>query len=273
VGGASTLFATGHRWLVQEGVSFRSITGTFNERGTWNPTPVGGSLQTLQGTLGISYFPTVGTSVGIQLPVAANALDGASWGPLGSISPTDTPRATGASLGDFAAQVTGKLYEAPWWAVAGWAGGTLPTGTATGDPQFLSGAGVPSASAGLVLIAQPGEWELSANIGLQRPLGTPPLQASSFFVGESWLYQVQVNRRLTDILRGGLGLSGYAGQGRFGSSTQAVPMAKFKLVPSLQVALSDDDGLRLAVGWDPATAGTNAMTDVSVYAVFYQYLH
>ena len=72
VGGAASIFSMGHRWLVQEGVGLRSITGTFNERGDWNPAPVGGSLNTVQSTLGVSYFPTLGTSVGLQVPVLAN---------------------------------------------------------------------------------------------------------------------------------------------------------------------------------------------------------
>lgn len=272
IGGAAALFSMGHRWLVQEGVSLRSITGSFNERGDWSPTPVGGSLHTVQATLGLSYFPSVGTSLGLQVPMLANALDKASWGPLGSVSPTDEGRATGAAVGDIAVQGTAKLYEATSWALAGWASATAPTGNATGEAQLLSGAGVWSGSGGLLALAQPGEWELSANLGYQRPLGRPPLTASTFYVGEAWLYQLQVNRRLDDTWRVGAGLNGYAGVGRFGPSDIGVPMTKLKLMPSAQYAFGPNEGLRVAVGWDPATLGSNAMTDLSVYAVFYQYV-
>jgi hypothetical protein len=271
IGGAASLFSLGSRWLVQEGVSFRSISGSFNERGEWTPVPVDGSLRSVQTTLGLSYFPTMGTSLGIQLPVVANALDKATWGPLGSLNPTDLPRATGAGVGDIAIQGSAKLYEADVWAIAGWAGATAPTGNATGDPQALSGAGVWSGSGGLLALAQPGDWELSANVGYQRPFSRPELSASTFYVGDAWLYQAQVNRRLNDWLRLGLGLNGYAGQGRFGASDQPQPMAKIKLVPSSQLALTPTEGVRVALGWDPASYGTNAMTDLTVYAVFYQY--
>lgn len=272
VGGAAAIFSMGHRWLVQEGVSFRSISGSFNERGTWNPVPVDGSLSSFQSTLGLSYFPTLNTSFGIQLPVVANALDKATWGPLGSINPTDLQRATGATVGDVAIQGTAKLYEAPWWAVAGWLGGSAPTGTSTGDPQTLSGAGVYNASGGLVLLAQPGDWELSANLGYQRPLTQPTFTASTFYIGEAFMYQAQVNRRLNDTFRAGLGLNGYTGQGRFGATDLPFNMAKIKVVPSLQVALTQTEGVRLAAGLDPTVAGANAMTDMTVYAVFYQYV-
>ncbi len=272
IGGAAAIFSMGHRWLIQEGVGLRAITGSFNERGDWSPMPVGGSLQTVQTTLGLSWFPSAGTSLGLQVPVVANSLDKASWGPLGSINPTDLDRATGVAVGDVAVQGTARLYEGTSWALAGWAGATAPTGNATGDPQALSGAGVWSGSGGMIALAQPGEWELSANLGYQRPLGRPPLTASTFYVGDAWLYQLQVNRRLNDSWRMGAGLNGYAGLGRFGAGDLAVPMAKIKLMPSIQHAFTPLHGVRVALGWDPTTLGTNAMTDLSVYAVFYQYV-
>lgn len=272
VGGAAGLFSMGHHWLLQEGVGLRSITGSFNERGDWSPAPLGGSLYTVQSTLGVSYFPTPATSFGIQLPVVANALDKASWGPLGSINPTDLSRATGAAVGDVGLQATAKIYEAPWWAIAGWTGATLPSGQAVGDPASLSGGGVFSGQGGLLALAQPGNWEVSANLGYQRPFGRPPLTGSTFYVGEAWLYQLQTNYRLDDAWRVGLGLNGFQGVGRFGPDDLAVPLGKIKLMPSLQYAWAANEGVRVALGADPTRLGTNSMTDLSLYAIFYQFV-
>lgn len=272
VGGAASIFSMGHHWLVQEGASMRNISGSFNELGTWNPVPVGGSMVSLQNTLGVTYFPTMGASLGIQLPLVANALDGASWGPLGSINPTDTGRSVGAAMGDVSFQGSYKVLEGEQWALAAWGGGSLPTGNATGDPQSLSGAGVVNGQAGLIGLTQLGNWELSANVGYQRPFGRPPLSSSSFYVGEAWLYQLQGNYRVNDTWRLGMGLNGYTGSGRFGTSEQAVSMAKLKLVPSVQMALNTTQGVRVALGYDPASLGRNSMTDMTVYAIFYQFM-
>ena len=271
VGGAASFFSMGSRWLIQEGVSFRSITGSFNERGDWNPAPTGGSLLTLQGSLGVTYFPTIGSSVSVQLPAAANSLDKASWGPLGSINPTDLPRATGYAFGDVLLQGSYKFYEAPSWAVAGFLGGSLPTGQAAGSPESLAGAGVANGLGGLLAIGQFGDLELLASVGMQRPFGRPPLAAGTFYIGDAWLYQAQGNYRLDDRFRVGLGLSGTSGEGRFGTNELAFSMAKLKLIPSLQYAWAPDRGVRLALGYDPARFGANSMTDVTAYAIFYQY--
>lgn len=273
VGGASSIFSMGHRWLIQEGVSSRAITGTFNELGSWNPTPVGGSLVSMQSTLGLTYFPAEGASLGLQLPLIANALDGASWGPMGSINPTDTPRSVGAGLGDVAMQGSYKLAEGGQWALAAWGGASLPTGQSTGEAQFLSGAGVVSGLGGLIGVTQLGAWEFSGNLGYQRPLfGRPPLTASTFYVGDAWLYQLQGNYAFNETVRVGLGLNGFAGQGRFGPADIAVPMTKIKLVPSVQYAFGDTEGVRLAFGYDPASLGQNSLTDFSLYAIFYQFV-
>ena len=70
-----------------------------------------------------------------------------------------------------------------------------------------------------------------------------------------------------------MGLNGYNGQGRFGASDLPEPMAKLKLVPGVHYAFNPSEGLRLALGIDPTSVGgTNAMTDMTAYAVFYQFL-
>ncbi|MNS06234.1 hypothetical protein D3C72_376550 [compost metagenome] len=272
VGGAASIFSMGSRWLIQEGVSTRSITGAFNELGTWNPTPVGGSLTSVQSTLGLTYFPMMGASIGLQVPLVANALDGATWGPMGSINPTDTPRAVGAAIGDLAFQASYKVAEGPSWALAAWGGASAPTGQATGDPALLSGAGVWSGMAGMIGVTQLNGWEFSGNLGYQRPFGQPPLTASTFYVGEAWLYQLQSNVAVTDAVRVGLGLNGFLGQGRFGPTDLAVPMSKIKVVPSVQYQFGAAEGVRLALGYDPASLGKNSMTDLTLYAIFYQFM-
>lgn len=272
VGGASSLFSMGQRWLIQEGVSFRAVTGSFNELGTWNPMPVGGSLNTLQASLGISYFPNIDTSLSVQLPFVANALEKASWGPWGSISPTDTPLTTGTSLGDAAIQGTYKFYETGDLAFAAWAGANLPSGQAAGDPAGLSGTGVVSGQGGLIALTHLGDFEFSGNVGYQRPFGNPTAAGATFFTGESWLYQVQSNYRLNDTWRFGLGVNGFVGSGRLATSDVAVPTSKIKLIPSAQFAWSADQGIRIAGGYDPTRLGTNTMTDFTVYTIFYQYL-
>lgn len=272
VGGASSLFSMGQRWLLQQGVSLRSVTGSFNELGTWDPVPVGGSLTTLQASLGVSYFPTIDAALSVQLPFVGNSLDKASWGPWGSITPTDTPRAIGAALGDAAVQGTYKFYETGDLAFAAWLGANLPSGQASGDPASLSGSGVVTGQGGLIALTHVGSVELSGNLGYQRPFGNPSASGATFFTGESWMYQLQANYRLSDEWRLGLGLNGFQGRGQLATSNVAVPTSKLKLIPSAQYAWSTDQGVRLAAGYDPASMGANSMTDLTVYTVFYQYM-
>jgi hypothetical protein len=271
VGGASSLFSMGQRWLIQESMSLRAATGSFNELGTWNPVPVGGSLTTLQASLGVSYFPTLDSALSIQLPFVGNSLDKASWGPWGSITPTDTPRANAASLGDAAIQGTYKFFETGDLAFAAWLGANLPTGQAAGDPAGLSGSGVVSGQGGLIALTHVGNFEFTGNLGYQRPFSNPTAAGATFFTGESWLYQLQGNYRLSDAWRLGLGINGFQGRGQIASTNVAVPTSKLKLVPSAQFAWNPDQGVRVAAGYDPATLGTNTMTDFTVYTIFYQY--
>lgn len=270
LGAAAALFSMGSHWLVQESLSFRSITGSFNERGDWSPMPLDGALHTAQATVGVSYIPRPGLSLGLQLPLVANSLDKATWGPLGSINPTDLPRQAGAALGDVAVQGSARLWEQGQVAVAGWAGATAPSGNVL-DPVQLSGGGVWAGSGGLLAIAQPGDWELVANLGYQRPFGRPPLTTATYYLGEAWLYQASVSYKVAANWRLGAGASGFRGEGRFGTSDLPVPLAKLKVMPTLQYEWSATDGVRLALGVDPAGTGTNNMTDLTAYAVFYRF--
>jgi hypothetical protein len=281
IGGAASMFSMGHHWLVQEGTNVRDITGSFNERGEWNPAPVGGSIYSVQSSLGLTYFPSLSTSIALQIPLVANRLNNAAWGPLGSVAPTDAGMTSGAAIGDLSVQGTYKFYEADQWALAAWGGASAPTGqqlTEAGDTLHpadmagITGAGVWSGQAGLLGITQLGDFELTGTLGYQLPFSRPSLAASTFYVGNAVLYQVQGNYRLSDDWRVGLGLNGYRGNGQFGASDTVTPMAAIKLVPSVQYSWGGDKGIRVAAGYDPLVGGMNAMTDLSGYAVFYQYL-
>lgn len=270
-GGTAGLFSMGNHWLLQTGTNVRAVTGSFNERGDWNPAPVGGSITTVQSALGLNYFPDLDTSFTLQVPVVANRLAGATWGPLGSINPTDTAPSTGGALGDLALQGTRKVFELGDFAVSAWGGLTMPTGNVNGDPAGFSGGGVWAGQAGLVALAQLGPFELMGNLGYEQPFGIPPISTTSFYIGQALLYQVAANYSVTSALRAGIGIDGYNGLGRFGNNALPVPMAKLSVMPSLQYAWNQAQGARVAVAADPTTFGTNALTGLTGTVVFYQY--
>jgi hypothetical protein len=269
------IFAQGRKILLQQGISLRSVTGSFNELGMWTGTPVGGSLQTLQGSLGVNVFPTPELGIGIQIPAAANALNKASWGPYGSIMPTDVGPAIGGALGDLSLQASYKLVEFDLGATSGlalatWGGLTLPTGLASGDPATLTGSGLWAGQLGLTALGQWDDWEGIVNVGGQLPLGSIG-QAVPFAVGPGLLYQVQGNYRLNETWRFGMSLIGFAGQAAATSGPS--PWAtKLKLIPSVTWQWSANHGVRTALGLDPTVAGRNSMTDATLFLVFFQYL-
>lgn len=271
-GGTASLFSMGNHWLMQEGTNVRSITGSFNERGGWNPAPAGGSITSVSTSLGLNYFPSMDTSLTLQVPMVANRLSNATWGPLGSINPTDTGTTSGGALGDVAVQGTHKLYEAGNFALSGWGGLTAPTGNVDGDPSGFTGGGVWSGEAGIVGLVQLGAVELTANLGYEQPFGVPPVTATSFYIGQALLYQAAANYSFNQSLRAGIGLSGYAGMGRFGTGDLAEPLAKLEIMPNVQYAWSRDQGARVAVGLDPTVLGVDALTGVTATVVFYQYM-
>lgn len=273
VGGAASIFSMGSKWLVQRGLSFRNVTGSFNERGSWNPTPVGGALQTVQGTLGVMYFPTMETSFGVQLPVLLNTLDKATWGPAGSIMPTDVGATQGIAMGDVAVNGTYKLYEADVWAVAAWGGANAPTGRYAGDAASLAGSGAWSGSGGLVGVSQLGDWELIGQLGYQRALGSPSSEAALYYMDNAFTGQMRVSKLLTDQWRAGLAVNALRGDWRTSDTAISFPTARYRISPNLQYAWKTSEGISFALGFDPASLGTNTMTDLSVYAVLYQFLN
>jgi hypothetical protein len=273
--GTAGIFAQGRKMLLQQGVSFRQVTGSFNELGTWSPTPVGGSLQTLQGSLGVHLFPTPELGVGIQLPIAANALNKAAWGPYGSIMPTDVGPSVGGFLGDLSVQASYKLAEFDPGenasiALASWGGLTMPTGLASGDPAGLTGNGLWAGQLGLTALGQWQDWEAIVNVGGQLPFGATN-QAAPYAVGPGLVYQLQGNYRIADAWRLGLTLNGFLGQ----SIANGGPppwAAKLKIMPSVTWQYWRNQGVRAALGIDPMVAGRNSMTDATLFLVFFQYL-
>jgi hypothetical protein len=271
LGGAASMYALGHRFLLQESISLRGITGSFTETGAWSPPPVDGALGTLQGTMGLVYFPVRGASIGITLPAAANALSRASWGPFGSINATETPAAFGGALGDISLQGSYQLWNNDELMVSAWGGLQLPTGQAFGDPAGLTGAGLLAGQLGMTSVAQWDDWEALVNVGTQLPIVATAARTGIFALGPTLLYQLQVQRLLGTDWRLGIGCSGYLGQ--MASGATAMPAAKLKLTPSVTYQWDRARGVRLGLGIDPMLLGRNAMTDATLSAVFFQFLN
>ncbi|MBM3266784.1 MAG: transporter [Candidatus Sericytochromatia bacterium] len=282
VGGAALLFGGESRWLVQSGISFRDITGSFNERGSWAAKPQGSTLTTVQGNLGLTYYPADGYTVGLQAPFAINRLVGAQWGSQGAVSPVDEldgvtgPRQAGG-WGDLNFQASALLYrgseDLP--AVAAWAGLALPTGSAEGDAAAFTGSGVANGLIGLSFLKGYGPLELSASAAYQRPLTRPAgAVASAFYIGQALLGQAQADVEVFAGWKAGVGINGFVGAtGVVDSAPTAATLSKLKVVPSLEWRPTPDEGVRAAFGADPTVfPGTNAMTDSTLYLVYFKYL-
>jgi hypothetical protein len=273
IGGAASLFSGSSKWLIQSGVSFRQYTGSFNERGQWSPMPEESLMQGYQALLGVLYFPTPESSIGLQLPLQGNFLSGAAWGAFGSVAPTDRSGVFGAGLSDLQFQGSYKFLEYENAALAAWGNLSLPTGQVNPSlPEWTTGAGLATASAGLLGLYKPNfDWEFFLNLGYSRALGEPATTLSPFFVGQSLLYQLQANFQFLPRWHLGLGLNGQWGAWSAGSSGFQ-PAAKLKLVPSLQYEFDRYQGVRMAVGVDLPLAGYNAQTDYALYLIYYQFI-
>jgi hypothetical protein len=263
---AASLFAKDRQWLLQSGLSIRNFSGSFNERGTWNPAPQDSQITTVSGIISATYFPSLYSSVGLQVPVQATALRGATWGPLGSIAPTDLGLQVGGGLGDIQLQGSYTFLSNLSWATAAWGNLTLPTGQAQGDPQGLTGAGVFSGSAGILTVFKPMETvELFLNVGYSLPFGAPDPTQTPFFLGQALLWQLQGNWQFADRWRVGLGLAGHVGAWNGMGPNQL--SSRLKITPSDMYS-----GVRLGVGIDPPMWGSNNLTDNGLSLVYYQYL-
>lgn len=278
--GSSLQFMAPGKFLVQTGLNLRDVTGSFNERGAWTPKPQGSSLTSVQGSLGITYFPTDGLSLGLHVPLAANRLHHAQWGAQGAVIPLDpgdgSGSLTGGGLGDMLLQASSVAYWGDdfWPSVAVWGGLLMPSGNSAGSPESFTGSGVWSAQAGLSMLKTLGPVELTASLGYQRPMTQPAATAASpFFIGQVATAQAQAAAEILPGWRVGLGASGY-----YGTLASADPqstgstLGKLKLMPSIEWRFVSEQGVRLAYGADPgAGPQLNAMTDQTFFLVYYRY--
>lgn len=288
LGAGASLFSGGRQWLMQSALSAQAITGSFNESGIWNPRPNNSSLLNLAGSLSAIYFPSQNLSLGLSLPLQLNVLDQVSWGTFGSLTPTDQGKTSGWGLADIQMQASYTLWEGAQTGVSIWSNISLPTGSIQPDqPAQTTGSGIPTLSAGLLGLyrSKPNfrpleqdfaqwltsrDWEALLNLGYAQALGTPPLQASPFFVGQSLLYQAQGNLTLTPQWTLGLGLNGQAGLWSSGQNRWQ-PASRIKLQPSIQYALNMNQGLRLALGADLPFLGVNQLSSISGNLVYYHF--
>lgn len=279
--GAAHAFAPPGQFLVQTGINWRDVTGSYNERGDWTPKPRGSSLSTIQGSLGISYFPHEAWSLGLQLPMAANRLHHAQWGALGALGPLDDAYGngplTGGGLGDLTLQASAVAYRGEGLipSLAFWGGLVLPSGNSAGSPADFTGSGLTSGQIGLSLMENIGPVELTASLGYQRPLTRPPAGASTAFtLGQVATGQLQASVELLPGWRLGLGASGY--KGTLASADNGTPdsqLGKVKLMPSVEWRFTPTQGLKAAYGGDPSAGPRlNAMTDQTLFLLYYRYL-
>lgn len=293
IGSASSLFSSGKRWLMQSGLTYRQVTGAFNERGTLNPPPEDSLIQSYQAVFGVNYFPDEHWTLGLQLPFQVNGLAGASWGSFGSIAPNDLPLNYGGGLGDIQIQGAYKFHETLDTGWAAWSSLSLPTGAITPEsPAQTTGSGVAALAGGLLGVYKPtphfqmagpqdfNQWWFSRNseylfnIGYSQALNAPPEQASPFFQGQGLMAQLQANVSLFPQWTVGLGLNGQLGLWSGGANSENQPAqwsSRWRVVPSVQYELSMTQGVRLAAGMDLPLLGSNSLTDASAHLVYYQF--
>ncbi len=282
VSGTSTLFASQGKFLYQTVMSFRDVTGSFNENNVWIPKPQGSSLNTYQANFGLTYYPSPDWTLGLLVPLSANTLDGAQWAAQGAVLPIDAMEGTptsqaGAGIGDLSLQASYVAYrgEELWPSLAVWGGMILPSGNATGDAASFTGSGIVSAQLGVSALKAVGPVELSAGLGIQRPLTEPAANVSTaFYVGQSLLGQLQANWELHPAWLIGLGASTFYGEvAASDASPTAAKLGKLKLTPSLEWRFIPGQGLRLAYGADPSAGPRiNAMTDQTFILAYYRFI-
>ncbi len=283
VSGASTLFSSEANFLYQTSLSFRDVTGSFNESGTWTPKPQGSSLNTLQANLGVTYYPGNEWTFGLMVPMAANILNGAQWAAQGAVVPIDTMEGQseqqfGGGFGDITLQTSYIAYrgEDIWPSLALWGGLLMPTGNAAGEAAAtFTGSGTFSGQIGLSALKLLGPVELSGGIGYQRPFSEPAADVSTaFYVGQSLLGQFQANWEFAPSWRAGLGASSFYGEmAARDTSPTASKLGKIKLTPSIEWRFLEGQGVRLAYGADPSPGPwVNSMTDQNLIFSYYRFM-
>jgi hypothetical protein len=272
-GGLAGLFAEGQRWMIQESLSFRSLSGYANERGEWFPLPVDGQVQALAGTLGLYFFPRPGTSLGIQLPTVGQRLSKATWGSFGALMPTAEPAAQmGLAPGDVLLQGTHVWHQGTNWLFGSWAGLGLPTGYSGDDASRLSGLGTFSVQTGVLALVRWGEAEFVTSVGGQSPIGGAAGVSGASYAGESLMYQVFGNYPLGDRFRVGLTLAGQTGVWRQVAQDGRLPSSRLSIIPGVQWAFGDNQGVRVALATTPPLGLSNTPTDWTLYLLGYQFV-
>lgn len=273
LGGGSNLYQRSSRFLLQQDVSVRRVNGTFNDQGTLRDIPSGSSIQAMQATFGLAYFATPELLVGLQAPVLGNSYQGAAPGSFGTVGLLEAD-SQGAFFGDLSLQAAYRVLpgDGAWPALGLWAGTLAPTGRSAGVDAEITGAGVWNAMAGATATGESGAWSYETSLGYQRPLGTPSGQATNYFIGDAFVFQASGGYQLTESWKVGLGLNGYRGQTQ-PPAGETIAMSNYKLVPSVTYAFSRDVSMRVGVGFTPGYVARNALSDLSAYCTFYQYLN
>lgn len=273
LGGGSNLYQRTSRFLLQQDVAYRSVNGTFNDLGTLRDIPAGTSIQALQATFGLAWFATPDLLVGFQAPVLGNLYQGAAPSSFGTVGLLEAD-SRGAFLGDLSLQAAYRFLQGngPWPALGVWAGSLAPTGRSTGVDAEVTGAGVWNAQVGMTATGEAGPWSYEGSLGYQRPLGSPSGQATNYFIGDAVTFQLTGGYRLDERWKLGLGANGYRGQTQ-PAGGGAIAMSNLKLVPSVTYAFSPDASLRLGLGFTPGYVARNALSDLSAYCTFSQFIY
>ena len=269
VGGASSIFSKDKSFLLQIGSSYKNINGSFNELSLWNKKPVDSDLTSIQNTFSLMYFPIKDFSISIQTPMLMNFFSKATFGTFGSINPTDLDFVQGISFGDTSTQLTYKAYESNNFAIVPWLKLDIPTGQSTGKPENISGSGVFKLNSGILSIKTLDKFEFILNLGYQHPLSANSNSNNTFYAGNAFMGQFNVNYQLTDKIKIGLGTNGFIGTWLYGKDSTIT--SKIKLTSSIQYDLSMFNGIGISSGYDPNFLGMNSSTDANLNLVFYQF--
>lgn len=269
IGAISGIFSKNKSFLLQFGISYRDITGSFNEISKWNTKPEDSNISSLSNNISLMYFPDKNISIGIQVPIIINFFSNASYGSYGSIIPTDSNFKSSSSLGDINFQFTYKVYEENNLGFIPWIRLEIPTGQSVGDIENISGSGLFKPSLGIIGIKSFGKFEIIFNIGYQYPLGSPVNSNISFYPGEAIMSQINTNYEIIRNIKIGLGLSTFYGKLLYNNNSLSV--FKSKILSTLQYEFSMYNGIGLSIGYEPYYYGKNITTENNINLVFYQF--
>jgi hypothetical protein len=257
------------RFLLSQDVTYRAVNGTFSDTGSLHVLPTGSSLQALQATLGMTFFATSEWLVALQAPFIGNAFVGAAPSSYGSVTLRDGASQAGA-LGDMSLQSAYRFWNAagPWPSLGAWVGAIAPTGSSTGTDAQITGSGVWNGQVGLTATGLSGAWSYDADVGYQRPFGTPVGLATNFYQGDSVIYQGNLGYRLTPSWKLAVGFNGYQGSTQIAGNP--LTLSNLRTLASVTYSLTPDWSVRLGASVTPGYVSHNALSDVSTFCTFYQ---